>query len=262
MAETLNLARPKQRFIAVATPSLGAVPIEWTNAMIALRCVGWPRNIGFITYFTIDSEGGEVAECRNRIVCQALDFCKSETREISHIFWVDDDVIVDKDSLKTLLRHDRPIASGVYFTKEEDPDPLIIPGRNMGMTPYVPDRAFESWAHGMGLTLVRMDVYRRMMEETDLGRDKYGLPAWYRTIKGGEEAPEDGVPWDASEDVYFLDRASRIGYHGFVDTSRQTFGWHMDIKTRQGYPMKQYAQRMTGKPIVWETAEGPMSWSS
>jgi hypothetical protein len=113
----------------------------------------------------------------------------------------------------------------------------------------------------MGLTLVRTDVYRRMARECDLGRDRYGRPAWYRTTGAETATVEDGVMWmGGTEDLYFLDAAGRLGYRPIVDTSRLAFGWHYDRERRQGYPKKQWGQRLRGEPIVWDTPDGPIAW--
>ncbi len=247
----------KTKFIAVATPTLGSVSIEWASV---LRALAWPLNVGYTNLFVLDINGGEIAETRNRCVQLALDAC-SDRSEVSHLFWLDDDVIASRMSLLQLLSHDRDIVSGVYFTKCDPSEPLILPGRGAGTTPFVPDRVFETWGHGMGLTLVKTDVYRRMAKETDLGRDKYGRPAWYRTTGPESATVEDGCFWlGGTEDLFFLDAAGKLGYRPLVDTSRLAFGWHMDAMTRQGFPKKQWTQRMTGQPIIWETPDGPVTW--
>jgi hypothetical protein len=63
-----------------------------------------------------------------------------------------------------------------------------------------------------------------------------------------------------TEDLYFLDAAGRLGYRPLVDTSRLAFGWHYDRERRQGYPKKQWNQRIKGEPIVWDTPDGPVKW--
>jgi hypothetical protein len=247
----------RKKFIAACTPTLGSVSIEWAST---LRAMAWPLNTGYVNFFTLDVQGGEIAETRNRCVQLALDY-DTPACEVSHIFWLDDDVIASRMALLQLLSHNRDIASGVYFTRCDPAEPLIFPGRGAGTTPFVPDQAFETWGHGMGLTLIRTDVYRRMAAETDLGRDRYGRPAWYRTTGAETATFEDGVLWmGGTEDLYFLDAAGKLGYKPIIDTSRFAFGWHYDAAQRQGYPKKQWKQRMGGQPIVWDTPNGPVTW--
>ncbi len=258
MSHPVPLSPARPRFIAVCTPTLGRVSIEWAST---LRALAWPLNTGYVNFFTLDVEGGEIAETRNRCVQLALDY-ESDRCEVSHLLWLDDDVIASRLALLRLLSHDVDIASGCYFTRNDPAEPLIFPGRGAGTTPFVPDRVFETWGHGMGLALVRSGVYRRMAREQDLGLDRYGRPAWYRTTGAEDASLEDGVLWmGGTEDLYFLERAGRLGYRPLMDTSRLAFGWHVDPGGRQGYPREQWSQRIRGQPIVWRTPDGPVEWA-
>lgn len=247
----------KLKLIAFATPTLGSVSIEWASVF---RSIALPLNVGMTNFFVRDSVGGEIAETRNRCVQLALS-AENDGLEISHIFWLDDDVICTRLSLLKLLSHNRDIASGVYFTRCEASEPLIFPHKGGGTTPFVPDQAFETWGHGSGLTLVRLSVYKRMAQELDLGRDKYGRPQWYKTPGIADATVENGVAFvGGSEDLLFLDQAAKLGIRGFVDTSRLAFGWHWDARTNQGYPLKQWRQQQAGKAIEWETPDGVKVW--
>jgi hypothetical protein len=166
----------KVKAIVLCTPSLGAVSLWWTRQIAELM---WPLNLGHRVCFARDAVGGEIAETRNLIVQQCLDM-ESESVEIDSLFWVDDDVLVSRAALVSLYAHHRPIVSGVYFTKSEPGLPLLFPGRLQGTLPFVPDKTIEVWGHGMGLCLVKAEVYRRMLAE-GLPLDKYGRPEWYKT---------------------------------------------------------------------------------
>jgi hypothetical protein len=249
----------RKKFIAVCTPTLGSVSISWASV---LRGLAFPLNSGYVNFFVIDENGGEIAETRNRCVQLALDY-ETPTSEVSHIFWIDDDVIISTRALLKLLSLNRDIASGVYFTKCDPSEPLIFPGRGAGTTPFVPDQLIETWGHGMGLCLVRTEVYKRMAKELDLGRDKYGRTQWYKTT-GAEHAtvdPDDNSIWmGGTEDLAMLNEASKLGYKPVVDTSRQAFGWHFCRESRQGYPKRQWGQFMRGETITWDTPDGPKAW--
>ncbi len=187
----------------------------------------------------------------------------NDTCEIGHLFWVDDDVIpINKLCLCRLLEHERDIASGVYFLKSEVTEPLIFPSRGGGTGKFRPGESFETWGHGMGLTLVNLDVYRRMNDELKLPLDKYGSPEWYRTPNEPKDMEREGnMLWcSGTEDLYFLHNASKIGIQAFVDCSRLTFGFHYDLVKRKAYPQKQWEQYVKGKPIEWDTPEGIVKW--
>jgi hypothetical protein len=248
--------RPK--FIACCTPTLGSTSVEWASI---LRAMAWPMNIGYTNFFVRDEVGREIAEARNRCVQLALEY-DNERHELSEVFWLDDDVLVmNRLALLVLRGHNRPIASGVYFTKCEPSEPLLFPGRGCGTAPFPAEGAHEMWGHGMGLALVRTEVYRRMLKELDLGVDKYGRPAWYRTT-GYEHAEVDGdVVWTGgTEDLYFLENASKLGYKPLVDCTRAAFGWHYDRDKDVGFPLKQWKQWRGGESITWDTEKGAVEW--
>lgn len=247
----------KKKFIAICTPTLGMVSMEWAYK---LRSLVWPMNTGFIQLSVQDDVGGEVAECRNRCVQLALGV-NSDTREVTHLFWLDDDVLIKPLALLALLSHNRPIASGVYFTRCEYSQPLIFPARFGGVAPFVPDTAAEMWGHGMGLTLVEMGVYKHMIEDGKLGKDKYGRHQFYKTTGGEDLEVIDGMAcMEGTEDLFFLEAASKLAYKPVVDMGRQAFGWHYDKEKKTAYPLKQWEQARAGKPIVWDTPNGEVIW--
>jgi hypothetical protein len=243
----------RMKLIALCTPSLGKVSIHWTSAMMELI---WPMNTGRVVLFVV---GEDVAEGRNHCVTLGLN-CENEEREVTHFFWVDDDVLLHKMSLMQLMSHQRDIASGVYFKKETG-EPLIFPGPGSGTYPYIPDQLLEVWGHGMGLTLVRAEVYKRMRAELNLPKDSRGFTQWYKSAPPSEGAYVSGAFWrGGTEDLYFLHQAGMLGYKPLVDCSRKCFGWHFDMETRKGYPAAQFDQYLRGESPVWNTPKGPMKW--
>ncbi len=247
----------KTRIIALCTPTLGLLHVNWVAAHAELV---WPLNTGKAQIFVT---GKPVAEARNETVARAISIQNTSTDvEVTHLFWIDDDVIIPRTALLQLLRHRRPVASGVYFTRAEPGEPLIFPGSGSGTAEFIPDRAYEVWGHGMGLTLVEMQVYQRMQVGMNLGTDRYGYPQWYKTTGGEDAFVKDGILQGVgTEDLYFLDKIRGLGLSGFVDTSANAFGWHHERKTNKGYPEAQYRQMKQQQPIVWETSEGTFTWT-
>ena len=152
------------KIIAQCTPSLGLVSLQWARA---IQSVLWPMRTGHTVLYLRDGAGGEIAETRNAIVDAAMR-CE-ETTPIWKLFWVDDDVIVQQGCLLELLHQNTPICSGVYFSKREGnlSEPLIFP-LDGGVDHFKPDAIYDVFGHGMGLTLVDLDVYRRMRDELQL----------------------------------------------------------------------------------------------
>lgn len=242
----------KKKFIALCVPTLGQVTARWASHMMDLI---QPMNVGRCRIMV---HGKPVAEARNECVQRALDMEASD-REVTHLFWIDDDVLASATALVKLYYHHRDIVSGVYFTKEEIAQPLIFPGKTAGTCPYVPDALMEVWAHGMGLTLVRTDVYRRMKDELKLGTDAYGHTAWYETP--GPQFEGNILNAGGTEDLFFCDRAVIMGYKPLVDCTSHAFGWHIDRHTQRVYPEAQFKQILKGEEAVWQTPDGPRKWA-
>lgn len=237
-----------RRVIATCTPSLGRIPTQWA---FALRNLFTPMNLGIMTMYSL---GLPVAESRNRLIRQVLAMDEESTSlEISHVFWIDDDVLFQRGALVQLSQHRMPIVSGVYFSKSPPGEPLIFDGPLRGSAPFRPGEVREVWGHGMGLTLVETEVYRRLRDETELGEDENGNPAWYRTVQ-----TEDG--WRTTEDLYFLKAAHEIGIPSVIDQREQTFGWHYDLKTQRIYPTEQWDEWRKTQKVTWQTPEGPVVW--
>ncbi len=281
--------------IARCVPTLGTVSIFW------VRCVEgilWPNAAGKTLFYLRDGEGGEIAETRNALVQQVIEYDR-DVSPISHIHWIDDDVFVQRGCLRQLLAYDYDIASGVYFTKVEGlaAEPLIYPTPTSGADKFIPDQAYEVWGHGMGNTLIKLDVYHRMREDLKLPLDKYGRPTWYKTTHGRDDAlveDEKGVVHEGmTEDLFFCDNAEKLGIKKLVDTSKHAFGFHFDqvytcecgfethsreravqhrLMTQarpyahkmkmedRGYPDRQWRQWVGGEKITWGTPEGVVEW--
>lgn len=249
------MSRPKVKIIAMCTPTLGEVSIHWHSDVQRLM---WPLNCGRAFFYTV---GKPVAEARNECVFRAMEWNKQhDSREITHLFWVDDDVFVPEGALIALHNHRRDIASGVYFTRCEPGEALIFSGRGCGTVPFIPDQIMEVWGHGMGLTLITMAVYQRMLDE-GLPKDQFGMPEWYKTENEYKLDPKIGMAWHGgTEDLYFLDKTDKLGYRPLVDCTSNCFGWHYCRKAKMGYPKKQFIAMTKGEPVIFDTPQGPRQW--
>lgn len=245
-----------KKHLALCIPSLGLVPTTWAMAFSDLV---YPLNTAFMKVCVY---GKQVAEARNESVAQVLKAEKATPGcEVTHIFWLDDDVIPQPGAMIALLQRRKEIVSGVYWTKTNPGEPLVFRERLSGAGPFRPGKLEEVWAHGMGLTLVEMQVYRRLLKEGNLGEDEFGNPAWYRAYDSTRvETRGEGGYICGSEDIYFLDAAHKLGIKCYVDQSEATFGWHYDGSELRGYPVQQWDEWKTTQQLTWDTEEGPVIW--
>jgi glycosyltransferase involved in cell wall biosynthesis len=245
-----------REFIAIGIPSFGMVHLFFTARLLNLRI---PMNTVIRWCYVI---GREVGDARNEIVAKALAADGSEMR-CKAILFLDDDVLFHPDVLKRLLSHRRPIVSGLYYTKTAEATPLALYEEGQGTAyGWTPGELLEVAGHGMGLTLIDADVFRRMRDEQDLGVDANGNPRWYRTTRD-EVLTLPGRPsgvFNQTEDMHFLARARALGYQPAVDTSAAAFGWHFDTKQGVGYPLAQWQEWTQTGRITWPTDAGPVIW--
>lgn len=249
----------KAKLIVVCTPTLkdNDLGCHYARSMFNML---WPINTGKALIFKI---GMPVAEARNACVQHALSL-ESDQCELDSIFWLDNDVVPQPEVILQLYSRRRPIVSGVYFTKDRvGPQPLILPGKSAGTDEFIPDRFYEVFGHGMGLTLVKAQVYKDLVVKGELGVDGNGCHAWYRTTFG-QINPMSGENVDAggTEDTYFLDKVqSVLGIGSWIDTTRHAFGWHRDKVSGECFPLEQWQQCVKGEPIVWDTSKGKFAWN-
>lgn len=193
-----------------------------------------------------------IADARNEIVEFALE------QNANYIFWLDDDVIPPPNAFLTLYNHHKDIVNGVYWSKSNPPMPLLF--RNHLEGPYwdwhIGDM-IEIDAAGMGLTLVKTDVYRKLKE---LEPDKPWYSVEYSSFPGVTQ-----TPYNNTEDLYFYWRARQAGYQVWADTSVQAM--HYDKSNNVFYTMPSSAPQANpawevkppGKLLIADIGSGPMT---
>ena len=246
-------------FIAICIPTFGMVHIFFTARLLNLRI---PMNRVVRYEYCV---GEEIGLARNELVAGALEADGTDAR-CSHVFFLDDDVLFHPEVLNQLMSHQLPIVSGLYYAKTTVPTPLVLHGEYEGVhREWKPGELVQCYAHGMGLTLIEADVFRRLRDETDLGVDAHGSPNWFSTTRDLGIVRADGTQavYNQTEDVAFLRRAAALGYAPTVDTGPNAFGWHIDTKARplRGYPQQQWQEFASQGTITWETAHGAVTWA-
>lgn len=139
-------------------------------------------------------KGSHLAENRNVLVKQALD------TDCTHILWVDDDMTFTMDTFYKLWKHDVDIVGANCATKTIPPRPTAKNGRDYVFTTETSVGLEEVNRLGMGVTLVKADVYKK------IGEPYFACPP----------NPEfDNAPM--GEDIYMIRKAIDNGYKVFID---------------------------------------------
>lgn len=245
----------QREFIAIGIPSFGQVHIFWVGRHYNLK---YPMNKVARHFFVI---GREVGHARNEIVAKAL-AAEADGMRCSHVFFLDDDVLVHPEALNRLYARDRDIISGLYFAKTSVPTPLVLMEDGVKRS-WRPGELVDCAGHGMGLALIKTEVFRRMRDECGLPLDPFGHPEWFRTTKDDTSmVTAQGVPVNTAvtEDMHFLALARQLGYQPCVDTSPEGFAFHWEQKELRGYPLRQWFEYAKTGQITWETDGDPVVW--
>ena len=192
-----------------------------------------------------------IADARNEIVEFAL------SQGANYIYWLDDDVVAPPDSFLKLFHHHKDIINGVYWSKSNPPMPLLFRGHLDG--PYYDWHVgdlIEIDAAGMGLTLVKTDVYRKMQKEMS--------GPWY-SVEYGSFAGVKETPYNNTEDLYFYWKARKLGYKIWADTSIQAFHYEKNSGVLYGMPANcpqahaAWEILPAGEKLIADIGSGPVS---
>lgn len=231
----VNAGEDRARVIYLGVPTFGQVSIRWHAHMLQLQS---PLNKSVFHGYGV---GFEVGQARNYLVEQAMSWQNEHGHSVSHVFFVDDDVLVPPYALTSLLAHNRPIVSGLYYAKTPAPQPLILMEPLGGVLEPVPrNRVVDCYAHGMGCTLIQIEVFRTLIDSGLVEYEQIGrqsLPQFFKTTRDSYRKPEGHAPTigNETEDVHFLKLAAQAGFQPAVDTA--VFAFHWDQKGQTAYPL-------------------------
>jgi hypothetical protein len=209
--------KPTRPVIIVGIPTFGQVSIYWHMQLHDMLTLGKPMNIALTERVV---KGHRVDEARNLLVSSIPTVEQELDARVTHVFFVDDDVLVQRDTLIRLFSHRRPIVSGLYYAKTPTRQPLLFMEKNAGPIAEIPqDQLVECYGHGMGCTLIERQVF-----------DAIEAP-WFKTDEGSWHGNDFR---SHTEDTYFLEKAAAAGFSPCVDTGCEVL--HYCAKTDQCYP--------------------------
>jgi len=158
--------------LAIGTPTLGTIRMEWHQARIGQII---PVNWSMVT--VMEWLGGYVpmgylvADAQNLIVKHAVD------GDFEWLLLYEDDVLPPMDAFirlnEYMTKGDIPVVSGLYYVKSRPSEPLVFRGRGTGSY-----RKFELgdlvWGDGVptGFLLIHMSIIREMWEDCEPYRVK------------------------------------------------------------------------------------------
>lgn len=138
-------------------------------------------------HILISTEGFNTAENRTWLAAQAV------KAGCTHIFWVDDDMIYEKDTLEKLLEHDKDIVGARYANRRGSGEVIA----------YLEEKSdtdlFKCSALGGGCVLIKADVFRKVPQPW----------FWYKILPTGAVS--------MSHDWYFCEKARESGYEVWCD---------------------------------------------
>lgn len=108
--------------------------------------------------------GQSPARNRNMIIRQAL-----KVGNISHILFIDDDVVPPPDGLQRLLKHDLDVVSGLYLMRNFPHKAIMFDwsddnGRCRWMFPPKESGLVEIVNCGLGFCLIKLEVFQKMID--------------------------------------------------------------------------------------------------
>jgi hypothetical protein len=181
------------------TPSRGSVSVRVLQSWFRVQV---PMNQKFARLFSV---GMEVGAAYESMVAQILEHPHLSTWR--YVLTLEEDNIPPDDGLLKLLEtanRGYDAVGSLYWTKGYAGQPMIYgdpagPPRSYFPQVPIPDTVQECRAVGMGFTLFRLDLFRRV-----------GRP-WFRTV----QARDEGC---VTQDIHFFDKAHAVGARVACDT--------------------------------------------
>jgi hypothetical protein len=189
----------KQAMIGIC--SYKTVPAEAFASLMrtAIESVG----AGLVSAFQVQTNM-YVVMARNGIVEAALAAWKEGL--ITHLWWLDDDMIVPQGTLERLMARDVPVVGAAYYTN--DLKPVAYDINPFKFLDAIPDGGLHRVGGlGMGCTLVDCRILADMKRKYDDG-------VWFATSTHFEQGK---TPLFYGEDVWFFQRIKEMEIPVYID---------------------------------------------
>ena len=156
--------------------------------------------------------GPYIPVSRNQLVESALRAYYEE--QITHIWFIDHDMILPKGTLTKLLSHQRPVVGGAYYVRTASMAQIIQPVAfevPWKMLPDIPASGLlKVDGMGMGCTLISCALLEQMANH-------FNDRLWFQQ----PPVTIDGVTTLMGEDVFFFTRLKQMGVDAYLDCDVQ-----------------------------------------
>ena len=225
----MELKKENRAGVGVGIITRGNVSIKWMSHMDKLK----PHMPIGMFWKNIIVEGLSWAPAREEIVR------KARKENFEWLFFVDDDVFIPSDAVRTMLSRGEDIVTGIYWTKSDNSCPVIFEKTGSGpMFNFPIDERFEVAGSGLGCCLINMKVFDDF--------DKAGIPYfkenWIMETEGKQK-----IKCPIGEDHYFFYHARKFGYKVIADSG--ILCDHYDMNQKKFYPSEEEVRRITGKKL-------------
>lgn len=188
---------PKQPVIAVCIPLADQIHAATFTSIMGLDI---PK-----PYHLLDRRGAPVEQARNDLVARVL--FDPAFKDVTHLLWIDDDMVFTPDALRRLLAHDLAIVGGLcHGRRAPHYAPILCHKQANSALGYTyqhdyPQGLVTVDATGGAFILVKREVYEEIERRFPTpGEGPY-------TNRG------------CGEDISFCERAAECGYKTVVDTT-------------------------------------------
>lgn len=231
--------------ISIGVPYYGDPSDKWTFQTIQFAA----KLAQTHTLCDIIASGVMTADHNRNLIVE--EFLKSDAE---WLFWIDADTTVPVGAAERMLAHGRPLVSGLYYGKNEPHPPIAYHVYNGAFTPidrmirWEVGEIIEVDATGMGCMLTHRSVFEEMKKayrvfQSDGGSihlvhkddvittdspvdyvsgsivDGYLHLAVKEPTLEGLRFPFFQIEHNRTEDMFFFDKAARLGYKPVLDSS-------------------------------------------
>lgn len=190
--------------VLIGVPTYKYVPASSTLSLIG--CVIDCANNGILAHFDGQADM-YITTARNQICETAFKLYKEG--KVTHLWFIDDDMMVQQGTIMTLLSHNKDVVGSAYYGRNLKPIAYDYDPFKFRVT--IPRTGLHRVGGlGAGCLLLKCDVIERMAQ-------KYGDLWWFQnSMAEGEQGP-----MYLGEDVFFFKRLNEMGIPVFMDCDKQ-----------------------------------------